>query len=68
MEEYGKRSSGKRTCALDIRYSMITDQVECGNMIIKYCPSDDMVVDFMSKGLSGSKFATFWNEIMGIWN
>ena len=59
LEENGKHSSGKRTRALDIRYFMVTDQVERGNVSITYCPTDDMVGDFMSKGLTGLKFAKF---------
>ena len=59
VEENGKHSSGKRTCALDIQYFMVTDQVEHGNLSITYYPTDDMVGDFMSKGLIGAKFLKF---------
>ena len=38
---------------------MVTDQVENGNITIKYCPIDDMIGDFMRKGLQGIKFAKF---------
>ena len=65
LEKNGKKSSGKRTRALNIRYFMITDQVEKGNMEIKYCPTDNMVGDYMSKGLQGVKFDKFRKEIMG---
>ena len=66
LEENGKKSSGRRTRALNVRYFMVTDQVDKGNLNIKYCPTDDMVADFMSKGLQGVKFEKFRKEIMGM--
>ena len=56
MAKNGKRSSGKRTRALNICYFYITDQIERGNVEIKYCPTDEMTGDYMSKGLQGFKF------------
>ena len=66
MAENGKASTGKRTRALNIRYFYITDQISRGNVEIKYCPTDDMVGDYMSKGLQGYKFKKFRDKIMGI--
>jgi hypothetical protein len=51
-----KKSSGKRTQALNIRYFFFTDQVEKGNITIVYCLNDDMVGDFHTKPLQGEKF------------
>ena len=65
MEKNGKYSSGKRTRALNIRYFYITDQEKRGNVQIKYCPTDEMVGDYMSKGLQGIKFSKFRDIIMG---
>jgi hypothetical protein len=65
LETNGKKSSGKRTRALNIRYFMVTDQVKRGNLIIKYCPTDDMIGDYMTKGVQGIKFTKFRNVIMG---
>ena len=64
MAENGKRSSGKQTHALNIRYFYITDQIEWGNVEIRYCPTDEMTGDYMSKGLQGFKFKKF-DQIMG---
>ena len=66
LEENGKRSSGKRTRALNIRYFFITDQVEKGNVSIEYCPTDEMFGDFMTKPTQGQKFKYFRDELMGI--
>ena len=65
LETNGKKSSGKRTRALNIRYFFLTDQVEKGNVSIEYCPTDDMVGDFHMKPLQGEKFRKFRNEILG---
>ena len=65
LECNGKKSSSKRTRHLNIRFFRVTDQVEKGNIVIKYCPTDDMIGDFMTKGLQGIKFAKFRKAIMG---
>ena len=65
LDNNGKKSSGKRTRALNVRYFMVTDQVKKGHLIIRYCPTDNMVGDFMTKGLQGIKFSKFRNIIMG---
>ena len=65
LEENGKKSSGKRTRALNIRYFFMTDQVEKGNARIEYCPTDEMIADYMTKPLQGQKFRKFRESIMG---
>jgi hypothetical protein len=65
LERNGKKSSGKRTRALNIRYFFMTDQVEKGNVSIEYCPTDDMIRDFHTKPLQGEKFRKFRTEILG---
>ena len=56
----------KRTRALNIRYFAITDQAEKGNIRIVHCGTDDMIGDYMSKGLQGIKFSEFRKQIMGL--
>ena len=51
LEKNGKKSSSSRTRALNIRYFFVTDQVEKGNLTIEYCPTDEMLGDFMTKPL-----------------
>jgi hypothetical protein len=66
LETNGKKSSRKRTRALNIpvRYFFLTDQVEKGNVTIVYCPTDDMVRDFHTKSLQGEKFRKIGNTIL----
>ena len=65
LEENGKKSSGKCTHALNIRYFFMTDQVEKGNTRIEYCPTDEMIADYMTEPLQGQKFRKFRESIMG---
>lgn len=65
LENNGKRSSSKRTRALNIRYFFLTDQIEKGNLIVEYCPTGDMVADYFSKPLQGKLFQKFRKAIMG---
>jgi len=58
LEKNGKRSSGKATRHLDIRYFYCTDQINGPEktMSIEYCPTEEMIGDFMTKALQGSQF------------
>ena len=66
LETNGKKSSSKRTCALNIWYFFIADQVEKGNIVVEYCPTEEMVADYMSKPLQGKLFVKFQDSIMGV--
>jgi hypothetical protein len=65
LEKNGKRSSSQRTRAMNIRYFFITDQIDKGNMQVKYCPTDEMVADFFTKSVCGPKYYHFKALIMG---
>jgi hypothetical protein len=65
LETNGKKSSSKRTRALNIRYFFITDQVMKGNVQIEYCGTNDMAGDFFTKPLQGDMFRKFRDSIMG---
>ena len=66
LEKNGKKSSGKRTQALNARNFLITDQCQKGNLKILHCLTDKMIADFMMKGLSREKCAKFCKEVMGM--
>jgi hypothetical protein len=65
LENNGKRSSSKRTRAFNIRYFFLTDQIEKGNLSVEYCPTTEMIGDYMSKPLQGKLFQKFKKAIMG---
>ena len=56
MEINGKTSSGKRTRHLEIKYFYITDLIERKEIEVKYCPTDSMVAEYMTKPITGVKF------------
>jgi hypothetical protein len=66
LETNGKKSSGKRTRALNIRYFFITDQVEKGNTQIEHCGTNNMVGVFLQslcKAKSSKDFGTTSSDI-----
>jgi len=65
LEQNGRKSARKHSQALNVRYFFLTDQVEKGNLSIKYCPTDEMWGNFHSKPLQGEKFHRFRSDIMG---
>ena len=62
----GKRSAGKRSRALNIRYFFLTDQQDKGNLSIEYCPTSEMTGDYMTKPLQGRDFRKFRSLVMGV--
>ena len=57
LERYGKRLSIKRTRHINIRYFYITDKLQDKTVTaISYCPTKEMVTDYLLKLLQGSLF------------
>ena len=48
-----------------MRYFFLTDQIERDNVTVEYCSTDEMIADFMTKPLQGSKFREFRKAILG---
>ena len=65
LENNGRKSAGKRSRALNIRYFFMTDQIEKGNVQVEYCPTDAVIGDYMTKPLQGKKFQEFRKMILG---
>jgi hypothetical protein len=66
LERKGKASSGKRTRHINICYFFITDRVNMKEVEIKWCPTKDMVADFMTKALQVSNIRRLRDLIMGM--
>jgi hypothetical protein len=66
LEKNGKALSSKRTKHINIRYFIITDRVNKGNVSLVWCPTGDMIGDFMTKPLQGALFQKFRDLIMGV--
>ena len=66
LEKNGKASSSKRTKHINIRYYFVTDRVGQKELTIEWCPTGDMVADFMTKPTQGATFRKFRDQIMGV--
>jgi hypothetical protein len=66
LEQNGKTSSGKRTQHFDIKLFYVTDLVSRNEVQVKYCPTEEMIGDYMTKPLVGSKFTRLWDLIMNL--
>jgi hypothetical protein len=62
----GRKSIGKRTRHICIRYFFVTDRIKSNEVSIEYCPTKEMTSDFMTKPLQGSPFRDFRAEIMNL--
>ena len=59
------RSTSDRTRHIKIRYYFVNQFIENGEMKIRYCPTDDMVADILTKPLQGDKFTTLARKLLG---
>ena len=51
---------------MNIRYFFVADVIKRSEIVIEYCPTDEMIGDFFTKPLGGAKFRRFRNIIMNI--
>ena len=65
LERNGKSSRGKHMRHINIHYFFITDRVNMKELTIEWCPTTQMVADFMTKPLQGSHFRHLRDYIMG---
>jgi hypothetical protein len=66
MERNGKASSSKRTKHINIRYYFVTDRINKQELTVEWCPTGDMIGDFMTKPTQGALFKKFRDQIMGV--
>jgi hypothetical protein len=66
LERNGKLSSGKRTKCKAIRYFFVTDRIKSGELRTEWCPTANMVADFLTKPLQGAAFTKFRDLLMGV--
>ena len=45
---------------------MIKDRVDKKELSLEYCPTDEMIADFLTKPLQGEKFRKFRKLIMNL--
>ena len=47
--KYGKKSGGRRTRHMDIRYFFVGDRLKGEGMEVMYCPTESMLADYFTK-------------------
>ena len=53
----------ERTKHIDVSYHFVREQVKLNNIIVKYCPTQDMLADVMTKGLAKDTFQKFRDKL-----
>ena len=66
LQKNGRASIGKRTIHINIRYLFLADRVKYGEVKIKLCPADDIIGNYFTKPLQGSKIRKFRGQILNI--
>ena len=56
LEKNGQISSSKRTKHIKVKYFLIRDYYDSGEIDVKFCPTDEMWADVLTKPLQGQKF------------
>ena len=46
----------KRTKHIDVRHHFLRDNVEKGNIVLTYCPTEERIADIFTKALSKDQF------------
>ena len=59
------RSTSDRTRHIKIRYYFVNQFIENGEMKIRYCPTDEMVADVLTKPIQGEKFTILARKLLG---
>lgn len=65
LEKNGRTSSSKRTKHIEIRYYYVADRIAKKDLKVVWCPTDQMIADFLTKPLQGKAFVKFRNLLMG---
>jgi hypothetical protein len=66
MEKNSKASSSKRTKHINIRYYFVADRISKKDLTVEWCPTGDMIGDYMTKPNQGALFTKFRDQIMGV--
>ena len=66
LERNEMTSISKITKHIRVGYYFIKDRISVGNIVVKHCPTGEMLADHFTKPLQGALFSKFRTEIQGI--
>ena len=66
LENNGRNSVGKGSWHIDIQYFFAMDHIDKKHICVKYCPTKEMIADFLTKPLQGALFYQFQDAILGM--
>ena len=66
LERNGRASASQRSRHINIRYFFITDRLDTDNITLRYCQTEHMLTDFLSKPLQGGLFRKFRDVLLGL--
>ena len=66
MLKDGKHVCGQRTRNVHVRYFYAHKRITDGTITVVYCPTKEMLSDYLSKPLQGSLFRLHCNTLMGL--
>ena len=66
LERNGRASASQRSRHINIRYFFIPDCLDTDNITLRYCQTEHMLTDFLSKLLQGSLFQRFRDVLLGL--
>jgi hypothetical protein len=59
------RSMSDRTRHVDVKYFFVKQYIESGKIVLKHCPTADMVADILTKPLQGFHFERLRDLLLG---
>ena len=65
MCKKGREVLSKRTRAMNVRYFAVKDNIEKGFLKVMHLGTNEMLGDFFTKPLQGTKFKAFRDLILG---
>ena len=64
LEKNGRASSSKRTKHIHARYFFIKDRIDKGDMEVRWCPTQEIWSDVLTKPKQGQQFRLFRSHMM----
>jgi hypothetical protein len=66
LENYGKALGSRKSRHINIRFFFVTDRVRAKEIKITKCGTEEMLADYFTKPLQGSRFKKFRDLILNV--